>query len=86
MKASVYIAVYTHEKLPELSPRLYSLPITVMSFASAIGQTSVGMVANRIGFVNAFILVVSLSAFSQAVLGNVAAESYAGIIVLYSRE
>lgn len=81
MNAFIYVAVYTHEKLPELPPRLYNLPITVMSFASAIGRTSVGMVADRIGFVNSFILVVFLSAFCQAVLWNVAAETYAGVMV-----
>ncbi|KAG8730677.1 hypothetical protein FRC10_002421 [Ceratobasidium sp. 414] len=52
-----------------------------MTFASAIGRTTVGLTADRIGFVNAFILVVLFSAFTQAVLWNITAESYAGIMV-----
>ncbi|KAG8688195.1 hypothetical protein FRC09_013055 [Ceratobasidium sp. 395] len=80
MNAFIYIAVYTHERLPQLPPRIYNLPITVMSFASVIGRTTVGFVADRIGSVNAFILVVFVSAFCQAVLWNIAASSYAGIM------
>ncbi|KAG9100769.1 hypothetical protein FS749_012883 [Ceratobasidium sp. UAMH 11750] len=81
MNAFIYIAVYTHEKLPQLPSRLYNLPITIMSFASVIGRTTVGFAGDRIGFVNAFILVVFTSAFCQAVLWNIAAESYAGVMV-----
>jgi hypothetical protein len=76
----VYISVYTSEKLPHISPQLANLPISIMSFASAIGRTTVGISADRIGFINAFILVLLFSSFSQAVLWNVAAESYAGIM------
>ncbi|QRV78190.1 major facilitator superfamily transporter [Ceratobasidium sp. AG-Ba] len=76
----VYISVYTGEKLPHISPQLANLPISIMSFASAIGRTTVGISADRIGFINAFILVLLFSSFCQAVLWNVAAESYAGVI------
>ncbi|KAG8736224.1 hypothetical protein FRC11_002770 [Ceratobasidium sp. 423] len=52
-----------------------------MSFASAIGRTGAGHVADRIGFMNAFILAITISGLSQLILWNVAAESYAGIMV-----
>ncbi|KAF8599127.1 MFS general substrate transporter [Ceratobasidium sp. AG-I] len=81
MTPFVFISVYTGEKLPNISAQLANLPIPIMSFASAIGRTTVGLAADRIGFINAFILVISISAFSQVVLWNVAAESYAGIMV-----
>ncbi|KAG8787538.1 hypothetical protein FRC12_015461 [Ceratobasidium sp. 428] len=81
MTPFVFISVYTSEKIPHISSQLANLPISVMTFASAIGRTTVGLTADRIGFVNAFILVVLFSAFTQAVLWNVAAESYAGIMV-----
>lgn len=81
MTPFVFISVYTGEKLPNISSQLANLPIPIMSFASAIGRTTVGLAADRIGFINAFILVISISAFSQVVLWNVAAESYAGIMV-----
>ncbi|KAG8709257.1 hypothetical protein FRC08_018438 [Ceratobasidium sp. 394] len=77
----VYISVYTGEKLPHISSQLAKLPISIISFASAIGRTSVGISADRIGFINAFILVLLFSSFCQAVLWNFAAESYAGIMV-----
>ncbi|KAG9097979.1 hypothetical protein FS749_004986 [Ceratobasidium sp. UAMH 11750] len=77
----VYISVYTGEKLPHISSQLANLPISIISFASAIGRTSVGISADRIGFINAFILVLLFSSFCQAVLWNFAAESYAGIMV-----
>jgi hypothetical protein len=81
MTPFVFISVYTGEKIPYLSSRLANLPIPIMSFASAIGRMVVGLVADRVGFMNAFIVVISISAFSQLVLWNVAAESYAGIMV-----
>ncbi|CAE6482419.1 unnamed protein product [Rhizoctonia solani] len=77
----VFISVYTREKLPQLSDQLTNLPIPTMNFASAFGRTAVGLMGDRIGFVNTFILIVLASSFCQAVLWNVAAESYAGIIV-----
>ncbi|KAF8714623.1 Major Facilitator Superfamily, partial [Rhizoctonia solani] len=77
----VFISVYTREKLPQLSDQLTNLPIPVMNFASAFGRTAVGLMGDRIGFVNTFILIVLASSFCQAVLWNVATESYAGIIV-----
>ncbi|CAE6445495.1 unnamed protein product [Rhizoctonia solani] len=77
----VFISVYTHEKLPQLSGQLINLPIPIMNFASAIGRTAGGLMGDRIGFVNAFILVVLASSFCQAVLWNVAAESYAAIVI-----
>ncbi|KAG9100768.1 hypothetical protein FS749_012882 [Ceratobasidium sp. UAMH 11750] len=81
MNPFVFTFVYTREKLPGLhSPRLACLPISIMNFASAIGRTTVGFGADRIGFLNAFILTVSVSAFSQAVLWNLAANSYAGVM------
>ncbi|QRV93264.1 major facilitator superfamily transporter [Ceratobasidium sp. AG-Ba] len=81
MTPLVFISVYTSEKIPNISSQLANLPIPIMTFASAIGRTTVGLTADRIGFVNAFILVVLFSAFTQAVLWNVAAETYAGIMV-----
>ncbi|KAG9121663.1 hypothetical protein FRC07_002299 [Ceratobasidium sp. 392] len=81
MTPFVFISVYTTEKIPHISSQLANLPIPIMTFASAIGRTTVGLTADRIGFVNAFMLVVLFSAFSQAVLWNMAAETYAGIMV-----
>lgn len=81
MTPFVFISVYTREKLPQLSTQLSNLPISIIAFASAIGRTTVGLTGDRIGFVNAFILVIFISSFCQAVLWNVAAESYAGIMV-----
>ncbi|KAG8787540.1 hypothetical protein FRC12_015463 [Ceratobasidium sp. 428] len=82
MNPFVFTSVYTHEKISKLrhSPRLASLPISIMNFASAIGRTTVGLTADRIGYLNAFILMVSISAFSQAVLWNFAADTYAGVM------
>ncbi|QRW07417.1 major facilitator superfamily transporter [Ceratobasidium sp. AG-Ba] len=51
-----------------------------MNFASAIGRTTVGLSADRIGFLNAFILTVSISAISQAVVWNLATDTYTGVI------
>jgi hypothetical protein len=81
MTPFVFISVYSREKLPQISAQLANLPISIMSFASAIGRTTVGLTGDRIGFMNAFILVILMSSFCQAVLWNVAAESYAGIMV-----
>ncbi|KAF8686289.1 Major Facilitator Superfamily [Rhizoctonia solani] len=81
MTPFVYISVYAREKIPQISDQLASLPISVMAFASAIGRTTVGLTGDRIGFVNAFIIVIFISSFCQAVLWNVAADSYAGIMV-----
>lgn len=81
MPPFIFISVYTGEKIPEISSRLANLPIPIMNFASAIGRITIGLAADRIGFINAFILVMSISAFSQLVLWNVATESYAGIMV-----
>ncbi|KAG9081215.1 hypothetical protein FRC06_005724 [Ceratobasidium sp. 370] len=68
-------------QIPELhSPRLACLPISIMNFASAIGRTTVGFAADRIGFLNAFILTVSVSAFSQVILWNLATDTYAGVM------
>ncbi|KAG9121665.1 hypothetical protein FRC07_002301, partial [Ceratobasidium sp. 392] len=82
MNPLVFTSVYTGEKLHELrhSPRLASLPISIMNFAGAIGRTTAGLIADRIGYLNAFILMVSISAFSQAVLWNFAADTYAGVM------
>ncbi|KAF8751523.1 Major Facilitator Superfamily [Rhizoctonia solani] len=77
----VFISVYTGEKIPAISSRLANLPIPIMSFASAIGRIGAGHVADRIGFMNAFILAITISGLSQLVLWNVAAETYAGIMV-----
>ncbi|CAE6507169.1 unnamed protein product [Rhizoctonia solani] len=77
----VFISIYAREKLPQITDQLANLPISVMAFSSAIGRTVVGIMGDRIGFVNMFILVVLASSFSQAVLWNVAAESYSGILV-----
>ncbi|CCO33059.1 hypothetical protein BN14_07128 [Rhizoctonia solani AG-1 IB] len=81
MTPFVYISVYTREKIPQISDQLANLPIPIMAFASTIGRTTVGLTGDRIGFLNAFILVILISSFCQAVLWNVAAESYAGIMV-----
>jgi hypothetical protein len=80
MTPFVYISVYTREKIPQISDQLANLPISIMAFASAIGRTTVGLTGDRIGFLNAFILAILISSFCQAVLWNVAAESYAGIM------
>ncbi|CAE6479612.1 unnamed protein product [Rhizoctonia solani] len=81
MSPFVFISVYTSEKIPNISTQLANLPIPIMSFASAIGRTGAGYVADRIGFMNAFILAISISGLSQLILWNVAAETYAGIMV-----
>ncbi|CEL58613.1 Monocarboxylate transporter 10 OS=Rattus norvegicus GN=Slc16a10 PE=1 SV=1 [Rhizoctonia solani AG-1 IB] len=81
MTPFVYISVYTREKIPQISDQLANLPIPIMAFASTIGRTTVGLTGDRIGFLNAFVLVILISSFCQAVLWNVAAESYAGIMV-----
>jgi predicted MFS family arabinose efflux permease len=77
----VFISVYTSEKIPGISTQLANLPIPIMSFASAIGRIGAGHVADRIGFMNAFIVAIAISGVSQLVLWNVAAETYAGIMV-----
>jgi hypothetical protein len=51
-----------------------------MNFSSAVGRTTVGLVADQIGFVNAFILTAIISAFSQAILWNLTTHNYAGVI------
>ncbi|CAE6526894.1 unnamed protein product [Rhizoctonia solani] len=81
MSPFVFISVYTSEKIPNISTQLANLPIPIMSFASAIGRTGAGYVADRIGFMNAFILAITISGLSQLILWNVAAETYAGIMV-----
>ncbi|EUC60313.1 MFS transporter [Rhizoctonia solani AG-3 Rhs1AP] len=77
----VFISVYIGETIPSTSPQLASLPISVMNFSSAVGRTTVGLVADQIGFVNAFILTATISAFSQAILWNLTTHTYAGAIV-----
>ncbi|CAE7223837.1 unnamed protein product [Rhizoctonia solani] len=77
----VFISVYTAEKIPGISTQLANLPIPIMSFASAIGRTAAGYVADRIGYMNAFILAITISGLSQLILWNVAAETYPGIMV-----
>ncbi|CAE6457101.1 unnamed protein product [Rhizoctonia solani] len=77
----IFISVYTSEKIPNISAQLSNLPIPIMCFASAIGRTGAGYVADRIGFMNAFILAITISGLSQLILWNVAAETYAGIMV-----
>lgn len=78
----IFISVYTREKIPQLSSQqLASLPISIMNFSSAIGRTTVGLAADKIGFINAFILTSAISAFSQAVLWNLTTDTYAGVIV-----
>ncbi|CAE6474160.1 unnamed protein product [Rhizoctonia solani] len=51
-----------------------------MNFSSAVGRTTVGLLADQIGFVNALILTATISAFSQAVLWNVTTYTYVGVI------
>lgn len=80
MMPFVYISVYAREKFPQISPQLANLPISIMAFASAIGRTTIGFTGDRIGFINAFMLVILVSAFCQAVLWNVATETYAGLM------
>ncbi|CAE6407329.1 unnamed protein product [Rhizoctonia solani] len=77
----IFISVYIGETMPSISPQLASLPISIMNFSSAVGRTTVGLVADQIGFVNAFILTATISAFSQAVLWNLTTHTYAGAIV-----
>jgi hypothetical protein len=81
MNPFFFMSVYTREKLPNLnSAQLASLPISIMNFASAVGRTTVGLTADRIGFMNALIITVSISAFSQAILWNLATDTYAGVM------
>ncbi|KAJ1305216.1 hypothetical protein OPQ81_000245 [Rhizoctonia solani] len=75
------IEAHSSDTIPSTSPQLASLPISIMNFSSAVGRTTVGLVADQIGFVNAFILTATISAFSQAVLWNMTAHTYAGVIV-----
>ncbi|CAE6507235.1 unnamed protein product, partial [Rhizoctonia solani] len=77
----IFISVYIHETIPSAAPQLASLPISIMNFSSAVGRTTVGLVADRIGFVNAFILTATISAFSQAILWNLTTHTYTGAIV-----
>lgn len=81
MTPFVFISIYAREKHPQLSPQLANLPISIMAFASAIGRTTIGFTGDRIGFINAFMLVILVSAFCQAVLWNLATETYAGLMV-----
>ncbi|KAF8714637.1 Major Facilitator Superfamily, partial [Rhizoctonia solani] len=76
----IFISVYIRDTIPSISPQLATLPISVMNFSSAIGRTTVGLLADQIGFVNALILTATISAFSQAVLWNVTTYTYVGVI------
>ncbi|CAE6496587.1 unnamed protein product, partial [Rhizoctonia solani] len=77
----IFISVYVSEIIPSTSPQLASLPISIMNFSSAVGRTTVGLLADQIGFVNAFVLTGIISAFSQGVLWNLTTHTYAGVIV-----
>ncbi|KAH7338242.1 MFS general substrate transporter [Rhizoctonia solani] len=77
----IFISVYVNETIPSASSQLASLPISIMNFSGAVGRTTVGLVADQIGFLNAFILTGIVSAFSQAVLWNLTTHTYAGVIV-----
>ncbi|KAF8686487.1 Major Facilitator Superfamily [Rhizoctonia solani] len=76
----IFISVYIRDTIPSISPQLATLPIAVMNFSSAVGRTTVGLLADQIGFVNALILTATISAFSQAVLWNVTTYTYVGVI------
>ncbi|CAE6445454.1 unnamed protein product [Rhizoctonia solani] len=77
----IFISVYIRDTIPSTTPQLATLPISIMNFSSAVGRTTVGLVADQIGFVNAFILTAMISAFSQGVLWNLTTHNYAGVIV-----
>ncbi|CEL53505.1 Monocarboxylate transporter 10 OS=Danio rerio GN=slc16a10 PE=2 SV=1 [Rhizoctonia solani AG-1 IB] len=76
----IFISVYVRDTIPSTPAQLATLPISIMNFSSAVGRTTVGLVADRIGFVNAFILTALISAFSQAILWNLTTHNYAGVI------
>ncbi|KAJ1305224.1 hypothetical protein OPQ81_000253 [Rhizoctonia solani] len=77
----VFISVYTRETVHQITDQLANLPISVMAFSSAIGRTAVGLLGDRIGFLNIFIVVILASSLSQAIVWNAAAESYGGIML-----
>ena len=60
-------------------PQLTVLPLTVLNLSAATGRTPVGLVADRIGPVNALLLAVYMSALTQIVIWNVIS-TYAGIV------
>ncbi|EJT99721.1 MFS general substrate transporter [Dacryopinax primogenitus] len=67
-----YIQLYTMEKLPDLNPALYAVPAAVMNFSAAAGRTAIGLLADRIGVVNAFFVSVLISGCMQLLFWNFA--------------
>ncbi|KZO93329.1 MFS general substrate transporter, partial [Calocera viscosa TUFC12733] len=63
-----FMSEYAAAKIPNLSNQAISVPIAVNNFASAIGRTLIGRLADRIGVINAFMLSVALSGLSQLLI------------------
>ncbi|KAH9924237.1 MFS general substrate transporter [Amylocystis lapponica] len=75
-----YLPTFTGVKFPHDSELLTVLPLTALNLAAACGRTTVGLVADRIGPVNALLIAVYMSGLTQIVIWNVIS-TYAGIIV-----
>ncbi|KAI0744531.1 MFS general substrate transporter [Earliella scabrosa] len=74
-----FLPTYAREKLPNLSPLLAALPVTMLNFSAAIGRTLVGFVADRIGPINALWTVIMLSGLTQIFIWSFVS-TYAGIM------
>lgn len=74
-----FLPTYVLDKLPGTSDFLSTLPLTLLNLSAAIGRTSVGFIADRIGPVNALFIAVLISGLAQILIWNFVT-TYAGII------
>ncbi|OBZ74732.1 Guanine nucleotide-binding protein alpha-1 subunit [Grifola frondosa] len=74
-----YLPTFTSEKIPGLSDLLSTLPLVILNFSAAIGRTSVGFVADRIGPLNALFIVTTMSGLTQLLMWTFIS-TYAGIM------
>ncbi|KZT55897.1 MFS general substrate transporter [Calocera cornea HHB12733] len=77
-----YIEQYTLSQLPNLDPALLAVPAAVMNFSAALGRSTIGLLADRIGVLNAFIGSVFIAGCVQLLLWNFA-HSF-GVIIVFS--
>ncbi|QRV94460.1 major facilitator superfamily transporter [Ceratobasidium sp. AG-Ba] len=67
-----FMPTYVAAHIPTSSPQYIVLPSSIMNYASALGRALVGLLADRIGPANAFMLAVFISASSQLLIWNFA--------------
>ncbi|EJT99722.1 MFS general substrate transporter [Dacryopinax primogenitus] len=67
-----YIEQYTLTYLPSLDPALASLPAAMMNFSAAIGRSLIGLLADKIGVLNAFIGSLFIAGCMQLLVWNFA--------------